>query len=147
MNTSEIEVLRRPVESAQFAFIGVLAGGGAGPVALAQPDSQSRRAGFWAAGLGVFVFWNLATLVGALLGDVLGDPARWGLDGAAAAAFVALLWPRLKERDARAVGVAAAVVAATLVPIAPAGVPILAAGATAAAVAVWQHRRRGVIAA
>ena len=42
-------------------------------VSLAQPDAAARRAGFWAAGVGVFVFWNLATLGGALLGDVLGE--------------------------------------------------------------------------
>lgn len=108
-------------------------------VSLAQPDAASRRAGFWAAGVGVFVFWNLATLGGALLGDVLGDPRRWGLDGAAAAAFVALLWPRLRERRAQAIGVVAAVVAVVLVPLAPAGLPILAAGAAAAVVAWFQH--------
>ena len=109
-------------------------------VSLAQPDHRSRRAGFWAAGLGVFFFWNVATLGGALLGDVLGDPGRWGLDGAAAAAFIALLWPRLRERQAQAIGVVAAVVAVIVVPLAPAGVPILAAGAAAALVGIWQWR-------
>lgn len=109
-------------------------------VSLAQHEPAARRAGFWAAGVGVFVFWNLATLGGALLGDVLGDPKQWGLDGAAAAAFVALLWPRLKERQAQAIGVVAAVVAVIAVPFAPAGVPILAAGAAAAAVAWWGYR-------
>lgn len=109
-------------------------------VALAQPDKPAERAGFWAAGLGVFVFWNLATLGGALLGDVLGDPARWGLDGAAAAAFLALLWPRLKQRQAQAIGVLAAVVAAIAIPLTPAGIPVLAAAAVTAAVAWWQYR-------
>ncbi|WP_241681309.1 AzlC family ABC transporter permease [Pseudactinotalea terrae] len=109
-------------------------------VALAQPDEPAARAGFWSAGLGVFVFWNLATLGGALLGDVLGDPARWGLDGAAAAAFLALLWPRLKQRQAQTIGVVAAVVAAIMIPIAPAGVPVLAAAAVTAGIAWWQYR-------
>lgn len=109
-------------------------------VALAQPDPDARAAGFWAAGLGVFAFWNLATLGGALLGDVLGDPAQWGLDGAAAAAFVALLWPRLKHRQAQAIGVLAALVAVVTIPVAPPGIPILAAGA-AAGVAAWWGRR------
>lgn len=113
-------------------------------VALAQPEPSSRRVGFWAAGLGVFLFWNLATLGGALLGDVLGDPGRWGLDGAAAAAFVALLWPRLRRRQAQVIGVVAAVVAVTLVPLAPAGVPILAAGAAAAVVAWFRHSDKRV---
>ncbi|QXT62792.1 AzlC family ABC transporter permease [Tessaracoccus palaemonis] len=109
-------------------------------VSMAQHEPTARRAGFWAAGIGVYVFWNLATLGGALLGNVLGDPKQWGLDGAAAAAFIALLWPRLRERQAQVIGVAAAVVAAVAVPLAPAGIPILAAGAAAAAVAWWGYR-------
>jgi len=109
-------------------------------VALAQDDPPAQQAGFWATGLGVFVFWNLTTLAGALLGDVLGDPAKWGLDGAAAAAFLALLWPRLAQRQAQAIGVVAAVVAAVVIPIAPAGIPVLAAAAVTAAIAWWQYR-------
>ncbi|KZC36135.1 branched-chain amino acid ABC transporter permease, partial [Rhodanobacter sp. FW510-R12] len=121
----------------QFAFIGVVAGGGAGSAAFGaatllgvrnavygmqmnrmlrphgwrrllaaqvtidesaataagQLDPDEQRRGFWTAGLGVFALWNLFTLAGALLGDALGDPRRWGLDGAAVAAFLGLLWP------------------------------------------------------
>ncbi|WP_313356181.1 AzlC family ABC transporter permease, partial [Microbacterium sp.] len=73
-------------------------------VAISQETPQLRRLGFWLTGLGVLVGWNLTTLAGALLGDVLGDPKAWGLDAAAAAAFLALLWPRLRERQAIAVG-------------------------------------------
>ncbi|MGB3373854.1 MAG: AzlC family ABC transporter permease, partial [Microbacterium sp.] len=60
-------------------------------VAISQPTPSLSRLGFWITGLGVFVGWNLTTLAGALLGDVLGDPKSWGLDAAAAAAFLALL--------------------------------------------------------
>ena len=105
-------------------------------VALAQDTDGERRRGFWAAGVAVFVGWNLFTGVGALLGDALGDPARWGLDGAAVAAFLALLWPRLHDRPARAVAAVAAVVAVSTVPLAPAGVPVLAAAVAATAVAL-----------
>ncbi len=104
-------------------------------MALAQADTAERRRGFWVTGLSVFVFWNLSTLAGALLGSSFGDPRQWGLDGAAAAAFVALLWPRLRERQAPAVAGAAAVAAAVLVPVAPAGVPVLAAAVVALLVA------------
>lgn len=44
-------------------------------VAVAQPPS-ARAVGFWVTGLAIFVFWNLTTLAGALLGDALGDPRR-----------------------------------------------------------------------
>ncbi|CAI7652239.1 unnamed protein product [Penicillium discolor] len=85
-------------------------------VAIAQDDPRLRRVGFWVTGVGIFLGWNLTTLVGALVGDVLGDPKAWGLDAAAAAAFLALLWPRLRQRQAVAVGIAAAVIAAALTP-------------------------------
>ena len=69
-------------------------------------------------------------MVGALLGNALGDPRTLGLDAAAAAAFVALLWPRLKSRDATATAVLAIAIALLSSPFLPAGVPvILAAGA------------------
>ncbi|MCS3842029.1 AzlC family ABC transporter permease [Microbacterium sp. AK031] len=94
-------------------------------VAISQGSPSLSRLGFWVTGLGVFIGWNITTLVGAMLGDVLGDPKSWGLDAAAAAAFLALLWPRLKQRQAIAVGVAAAVIAASLTPVMMPGLPVL----------------------
>jgi predicted branched-subunit amino acid permease len=75
------------------------------------------------------VFWNSATIIGALLGGLVADPRDWGLDAAAAAAFLALIWPRLKNLSAIALAALAAVVAVALAPILPAGLSILAAGA------------------
>lgn len=100
-------------------------------VATAQSELSDQRKGFWFTGLAVFVFWNLATLLGAFLGDAIGDPATWGLDAAAAAAFLGLIWPRLKERQALAVAALSMVVAVVLTPALPAGVPVLVAGAIA----------------
>ena len=77
----------------------------------------------------LFVLWNVGTLAGALFGRAVGDPAALGLDAAAPAAFLALLWPRLADRTSRLVAAAAAVTALALVPVAPAGVPVLAAAA------------------
>lgn len=103
-------------------------------VATAQRDPVLARTGFWWAGVGVFVLWNAFTLVGALVGNAVGDPRRWGLDAAAAAAFLGLLWPRLAGRAAQLVAAGAVVVALALTPVAPAGVPVLAAAAVAVAV-------------
>jgi predicted branched-subunit amino acid permease len=100
-------------------------------VALAHTEPRARRIGFWVTGLGIYVGWNAATLAGALLGDVLGDVRAYGLDAAAAAAFLALLWPRLRSRQAIAVGVAAAVVAASLTPSLMPGMPVLIAAVVA----------------
>jgi len=170
----------------QFAFIGVIGGGGTGaaawaaaallgvrngvygmqlkalirppatliPVmaqltidestatATAQDDHDERVRGFWTAGVGVFLLWNLFTLVGALAGNALGDPARWGLDGAAVAAFLGLLWPRLKGRDPIVTAIIAAFVTLVTLPLVPPGIPVLVAAAVTAAWWAWQRSRR-----
>jgi len=107
-------------------------------VALAQTVPRARTVGFWVTGIGIYLGWNLTTLAGALLGDVLGDPRAYGLDAAAAAAFLALLWPRLRRRQAIAVGVAAAVVATALTPLLMPGMPVLVA-AFVAIVVGWTN--------
>lgn len=109
-------------------------------VAIAQESPPVARRGFWVTGLVVYLGWNLTTLAGAVLGDALGGPKAYGFDAAAAAAFCALLWPRLRSRDAAAVGALAAVLAALLVPAAPPGVPVLVAALAALAVGVWPSR-------
>ncbi|MCW2673898.1 MAG: hypothetical protein QOD70_1777 [Frankiales bacterium] len=82
--------------------------------------------GFWWAGLTVYVLWNLSTLLGAL-GAAAVDTNAIGLDGAVGAAFLGLVWPRLRE--ARWVALGGALLAAIAVPLTPPGVPVLVAGA------------------
>nr|WP_284289880.1 AzlC family ABC transporter permease [Angustibacter aerolatus] len=103
-------------------------------VSIAQPTDAARRRGFWVTGVAVFVCWNATTLAGALLGDALGDPRRYGLDAAAAGAFLALLWPRLRTRRPAVVALVGAVVAAALVPALPVGLPVVAAALAAAVI-------------
>jgi len=100
-------------------------------VAVAQPERRAQRLGFWGTGLAVFLFWNLSTIVGAVIGNALGDPRQYGLDAAAPAAFCALLWPRLKSGETRAVAAVSAVIALVVAPHAPAGIPVLVAALTA----------------
>lgn len=109
-------------------------------VGTAQPTAATMRLGFWATGLAVFVMWNLLTLVGAVVGDALGDPRQWGLDAAAAAAFLGLLWPRLRAGEARVTAVAAAFLAVVTTPVLPAGLPVLVA--PLAALVLWARGRR-----
>jgi predicted branched-subunit amino acid permease len=111
-------------------------------VAIAQPEPAAQRLGFWGTGLSVFVLWNLSTILGAIVGDALGDPKQYGLDAAAPAAFCALLWPRLKSGDARAVAVVAAVIALVVAPHAPAGIPVLVAAFAAIVAGVLPARGR-----
>ncbi|WP_448004472.1 AzlC family ABC transporter permease [Agromyces bauzanensis] len=100
-------------------------------VALAQHDDRAARTGFWVTGAVIFVGWNLTTLAGALIGDALGDTRAWGLDAAAAAAFLGLLWPRLKRFQAGAVAVGAALVATIATPVLMPGLPVLVAAVVA----------------
>jgi 4-azaleucine resistance transporter AzlC len=97
-------------------------------MAVAQPDAESGRRAFWWTFGGVWVFWNLSTLLGAVGARGLGDPARFGLDAVIPAAFLALLAPRLRSGAAeRRVALGGAVVAVVLIPITPPGIPVLAA--------------------
>ncbi len=169
----------------QFAFIGVVAGGGSGVAAMGaatllgmrngiygmqinallqprgwrrfaaaqltidestatstgQTDPDEQKRGFWTAGIGVFVLWNLFTALGAMAGEALGDPKQWGLDGAAVAAFLGLLWPRLKGKEPVAIAVVCALATVLAVPFVPPGVPILVAALVAAGIGWFSHGR------
>jgi predicted branched-subunit amino acid permease len=105
-------------------------------VGTAQPTLRGQRIGFWVTGGIIYVGWNLTTLVGALVGDLLGDVRAYGLDAAAAAAFLGLLWPRLTSRQPIAVAAGAAVVAAVTLPFLPPGVPVLLAAVVAVVVGI-----------
>ncbi|ATG53277.1 branched-chain amino acid ABC transporter permease [Brachybacterium vulturis] len=104
-------------------------------------STAQKRAGFWAAGVSVYLFWNLFSLVGALAGQHIADPGAWGLDAAAAGAFIALLWPRLRSGEAVAVAVAAAFVALVTTPALPSGLPVLAAALVAVVAGLLPSRR------
>jgi 4-azaleucine resistance transporter AzlC len=103
--------------------------------------TEAVRLGFLTTGVSVFVLWNLATAIGALAGEAVGDPRTYGLDAAVGAAFLALLWPRLKDRRNIVVAGLAAAVALTMVPLAAPGVPVLAAGGVALLVGVLAKRQ------
>ncbi|WP_079248743.1 AzlC family ABC transporter permease [Streptomyces sp. MJM1172] len=110
-------------------------------VALAQPDRKSARLGFTVTGLTLYVLWNLTTLLGALGAEAIGDTSAWGLDAAGPAVFLALLAPMLKTSTERAVAALALVLGLGLLPVLPAGVPVLVAALAAPAV-LWMKGRR-----
>lgn len=166
--------------ASQFAFVGVLAGGGQavaaalaaallglrnaaygpavrarvpvagwrrGPIAMmtidetaavvvAASDAATARRAFRLTAATLYATWSGGTLVGALLGDAI-DPAVLGLDAAVPVVFFALLWPALDTHRTRLVAVVAAALAAVLVPVVPAGVPVVAAAAVGV-VAAWR---------
>lgn len=78
-----------------------------------------------------YVAWTLGSVVGAVSGDLLGDTDRLGLDAIYPVFFLSLLIAELRDRTSRRVALAGALVALALVPLAPPGIPILAASAVA----------------
>lgn len=101
-------------------------------VALAQPDQAAARKGFTATFGCLYVTWNLSTLAGAIGAGHIASPQAFGLDVVGPAAFLALIWPRLRAgRSERAVAAAGAAMALALTPVLPVGVPVILA-ATAA---------------
>jgi len=85
----------------------------------------------------LWVLWVGGTAIGLALGSVIGDPSRYGIDGAFAALFVALLATQVGTRTRRTVAFLGAAIAAVLTPFTPAGVPIVVA--TAAVLVGWRR--------
>jgi len=157
--------------ASQFAFVGVLAGGGGALAAIApavmlalrnaayglslasilpgrlrdrallahlvidestamaraEDDPGTARRAFLATGVSVWLGWNAGSLVGALVGGGLGDPRTLGFDAMFPAAFLALLAPQLRRRGAPAAAIAGATIALAALPVAPVGLPVIAA--------------------
>jgi 4-azaleucine resistance transporter AzlC len=80
-------------------------------------------------GMVFFVLWVSSTAAGTFVGGFLEDPDALGLDAAFAALFLAILVPYLKERRSIQAAALAAAITLVLTPVAPAGVPIVAAAA------------------
>ena len=80
--------------------------------------------------------WQLGTVLGVLFGNAIGDPRDLGLNAIFPAFFLALLVDEARTPPARAVAVGGAAIALALVPVAPPGLPIIAA-CLAAVVGAW----------
>ena len=104
-------------------------------VALGQSDlgEDAMRQGFWLTGIGVYIFWNFFTVVGALGAQAMGNPAAWGLDAAVPAAFLGLVWPRLTNKRERTLAIAAMVLSLAMTPFVAAGIPIISTALLAVA--------------
>ncbi|WP_142143007.1 AzlC family ABC transporter permease [Streptomyces sp. SLBN-31] len=110
-------------------------------VALAQPTRRGARIGFTVTGLSLYLLWNLTTLLGALGAKAIGDTDAWGLDAAGPAVFLALLAPMLRTATERVVAGLAVVLGLGLLPVLPAGVPVLVAALAAPGVLLLRGRR------
>lgn len=110
-------------------------------VSIGQEDRglAAMQHGFWLTGFGVYFFWNLFTVLGALGAQAMGDPSAWGLDAAVPAAFLGLVWPRLLGKFERTLSALALLMAIALSPVISAGLPIIATALLAVAFG-WKAR-------
>jgi predicted branched-subunit amino acid permease len=93
--------------------------------------------------LPAFPAWVGGTAIGVFAGDAIGDPAALGLDVIFPAFFLALLFEgELTGGKSLVAAGAGALVALALVPVTPAGVPVIAASA-AALIGLRGRRRSG----
>lgn len=96
-------------------------------LATAQPDPKAQVRAFWVSGVAIFAFWNVGTLLGAVAGRALDNPAALGLDAAFPAGFVVLIGPHLRSRAGRQAALLAALLVILTTPFLRPGMPILVA--------------------
>ena len=126
------EVLRPRGARRLLAAIGVIDETTA--MTLIQPDPEAGRLAFTATFGTLYVTWNLATLAGAIGAGRVGSPQAFGLDVVGPAAFLALIYPRLRAgRTERAVALAGAAIALATTAVLPVGVPVILAAVAALA--------------
>ncbi|MFR9731881.1 AzlC family ABC transporter permease [Saccharopolyspora sp. MS10] len=95
--------------------------------ALAERDPARRRRAYWLTGTAVFLTWVPSVALGGLLGQVVGDPNRFGLDAALPAAILALIVPALRDAPTLRAVLGGVVLAVATTPVLPDGLPVLVA--------------------
>lgn len=94
-------------------------------VAVQQPTPAGVEREFWRTTAGMFLGWFAGLAVGTLLGNVLGDTQRFGLDAIFPAALLAIIGNLLRQRDGFIAGIAGGLICLVLLPFIPAGLPII----------------------
>jgi predicted branched-subunit amino acid permease len=94
-------------------------------VAVQQTTPREVEREFWRTTAGMMLGWFSGLAVGTLLGNVLGDTQRLGLDAIFPAALLAIIGNLLRRRDGFIAGIAGAATCLVLLPIVPAGLPII----------------------
>ncbi|MDW3217350.1 MAG: AzlC family ABC transporter permease [Acidimicrobiales bacterium] len=109
-------------------------------MATVQDDAETAADAFWWTGIWLWSLWVLGSLGGALIGAAIGEPETWGLDAAFPAAFISLLAPHVRTAPGRVAAILGAGLAIAMVPISPAGVPLLVAALAVGPALAWKVR-------
>lgn len=103
--------------------------------AMALRDGTADRGILFGATVPQFIAWTAGTALGDLFGSGIGDPARYGLDTLFPAFFLALLAEEVRGRgrgrERVTVALVAGLIAVVLIPLVPAGLPVLGSGLAA----------------
>ncbi|GAA1669331.1 AzlC family ABC transporter permease [Glycomyces endophyticus] len=103
-------------------------------------DARKAKHTYWTVAVSLFLVWNAGTVIGALAGRLIADPAVLGLDAALPAILLALVMPSLKDRRTLAAGLLGTAVALVTSFFLPAGVPVLLA--LVGLVVMWRGAKR-----
>ena len=110
-------------------------------IGSSQSTHELRRYGYLWGGLSVFVLWNATTLIGvSVLSEAESLITDLGIDATIPAAFLGLIWNKLENAKHRAVALIGAITALILIPITPAGIPVIAAASAIIWVRPWLVR-------
>ena len=110
-------------------------------IGSSQSTHELRRYGYLWGGLSVFVLWNATTLIGvSVLSEAESLIRDLGIDATIPAAFLGLIWNKLENAKHRTVALIGAITALILIPITPAGIPVIAAASAIIWVRPWVVR-------
>ena len=110
-------------------------------IGSSQSTHELRRYGYLWGGLSVFVLWNATTLIGvSVLSEAESLITDLGIDATIPAAFLGLIWNKLENARHRVVALIGAITALILIPITPAGIPVIAAASAIIWVRPWVVR-------
>ena len=110
-------------------------------IGSSQSTHELRRYGYLWGGLSVFVLWNATTLIGvSVLSEAESLITDLGIDATIPAAFLGLIWNKLENAKHRVVALIGAITALILIPITPAGIPVIAAASAIIWVRPWLVR-------
>jgi 4-azaleucine resistance transporter AzlC len=112
---------------------------------FAMATGHVRRGGrslayYFTFAIALYVLWNLATVIGIVVGGAIGDPRRFGVDFAITATFIGIVVLAIRHRADVVIALVAALVAGALALAGASTIAVMTAGALAPLIAVFVRR-------
>ena len=112
---------------------------------FAMATGHFRRGGrsvayYFTFAIALFVLWNLATVIGIVVGGAIGDPRRFGIDFAITATFIGIVVLAIRHREDIVIALVSALVAGALALAGASTIAVITAGAIAPLLAVFVRR-------